>query len=81
MKKVLGVVMGAALALIAAVPVFAASGDPVFDYSTNTDLTSALPLLAAGFVGLIAVVFGVALTIQLAPKGMQLALKAIKKIR
>lgn len=79
MRKVLGVVMGAALALVAAVPVFAAS--PTYDYSANADLTSALPLLAAGFVALIAVVFGVALTIQLAPKGMQLALKAIKKIR
>ena len=81
MKKFLGVFTGAALALVAAVQVFAASGDPTYDYSANSDLVAALPLLAAGFVALIAVVFGVALTIQLAPKGMQLALKAIKKIR
>lgn len=81
MRKFAGIVSGVVLALVVAVPVFAASGDPTYDYSTNADLTAALPLLAAGFVALIAVVFGVALTIRLAPKGMQLALKAINKIR
>lgn len=74
-RRLIAAGMGAVMALMLSVSVFAASGDPIFDYSS--DLTTGTAGMVAGVVAAIAVVFALALAIRLAFKGAKLGLKAL----
>jgi hypothetical protein len=77
----IGQALTAALVVLAlvAVPVFAQVTPPDYDFSA--DLTSGLAGLVAAVAAMVAVVFGIALSVKLIPIGSKLALRFLHFIR